>query len=58
MVHILILQTEKKKKKATINPKYKDDNLFNMQQQLHSIVEELSGTHKDFEILNHIHIII
>ena len=33
-------------------------NLFNMQQQLHSIVEELSGTHKDFEILNHIHIII
>ena len=33
-------------------------NVFNMQQQLHSIVEELSGTHKDFEILNHIHIII
>ena len=28
MVHILILQTEKKKKKATINPKYKDDKSF------------------------------
>ena len=33
-------------------------NVFNMQQQLHSIVEELSGIHKDFEILNYLHIIM
>ena len=42
-----------KKKKTVINPKIKMISVFNRQQQLHWIMEKLSGTQKEFQILNH-----
>ena len=45
-----------KKKKTTTNSKNKDDKCLNMQQRLYYILVKLSGTEKEFKILNRLQI--